>query len=112
MKPKKRFAFSVVELLVALVVFSVAALGGAAALAAAARNQNIAAARRVAVAELRRQAAELDAQACDQLASGRNVIAGGDVTWTVAVTDTLALIRIVAHVRGISTTLRTEVACP
>jgi Tfp pilus assembly protein PilV len=108
---RTRKAVTVVEVLVALVVFSIAALGSAAVLGVAARARAAAAARREAVGALRQRAAMLALIPCDALTIGQSVVAGVTVVWTIAVTDSLAHVALRATHRGISTMLRTEIVC-
>lgn len=107
-KPK---AVSVVEVLVALVVFSIAALGSAAVLGFAARATAAASARREAVGALRLRAAMIASTPCDALTNGQGVVAGVTVAWTISVTDSLAIVALRASHRGTSTLMRTEIAC-
>jgi prepilin-type N-terminal cleavage/methylation domain-containing protein len=108
---QKRQGVSVIEVLVALVIFSIAALGGAASLGLAARAQRQAAATREAVGALQRQLGALGSTPCSSLASGSSLVGSVQVSWTVAVTDSLATIAASAVHRGTTTTMRTEVAC-
>lgn len=106
-----RHAFSIIEVLVALVVLSVAALGSATILVAAARAQSNALARRQSVDALAAQAAVLGGTPCSALGNGNRVVSGVPVAWTVQVSDSLSLVSIIATNRGTVTGLRTEVVC-
>ena len=108
---RNRAAFSVVEVLVALVVFSVAALGSAAALGLAARVQREAVARREAVSALELRMAAFETLPCDSIAGGTAVISGVAVVARVTRTDSLAAIAVSATHKGTSTTLRRELPC-
>lgn len=108
---KLRRAVSIVEVMVALVVFSVGALGSAAALTVSVRAQRSAAARREAMGALRSQAGVLAPEPCTMLASGQQMIGAVNVQWTVALSDSLARIALVALHRGTRSSLHTEVAC-
>ena len=102
---------TVVEVLVALIVFSIAALGSAATLGHASRQHAAAAARREATGVLRTYAAVLSALTCDDVASGGALTNGVPVTWTVTRDDSVAQVTLTAAYRGTVTTLRTEVLC-
>ena len=106
-----RRAFSVVEVLVALMVFSIAALGSATALGVAARATSAASARREAISALRLRAAIIQSTRCGELADGQAVVAGVAVHWTISVSDSLARVALRALHRGTSTQLWTEVEC-
>jgi prepilin-type N-terminal cleavage/methylation domain-containing protein len=106
-----RQAFTLVEVLVALVVLSVAALGSATVLVAAARAQSNAWARRQAVDALSAQAAVVAGTPCGALVSGNRVVNGVPVAWMVEMRDSISLVSITATNRGTTTNLRTEVAC-
>lgn len=108
---KLRRAVSIVEVIVALTVFSVAAIGSAAALAVSLRAQRNAAARREALSALESQSESLAAVPCALLADGNRVVGGVAVRWTVALSDSLARVTLLAMHRGTRTVLRTEVAC-
>jgi prepilin-type N-terminal cleavage/methylation domain-containing protein len=107
---RRRPAFTVVEVLVALIILSVAALGSAAAVGMAAREHTRAAARRDALDATRAQTALLSAAPCDSLADGQRMIRDVVVQWTVP-RDTIARLSVVARHRGTITALRAEVAC-
>jgi Tfp pilus assembly protein PilV len=106
-----RKAVSVVEVLVALVVFSIAALGSAAVLGFAARATAVAVARREVVSALRLSAAMFASMPCEALATGQGVVAGVPIAWTVTATDSLVQVALRASFRGTSTVMRTEIAC-
>lgn len=108
---KLRRAVSIVEVIVALAVFSVAALGSAAALAVAVRAQRNATVRREALNALEAQTEILSATPCALLAGGQRVVNGVSVLWTVTRSDSLARLVISASHRGTRTSLGTEVAC-
>jgi Tfp pilus assembly protein PilV len=108
---RTRVAFSVVEVLVALVVFSVAALGTAAALGLAAHAQREAVARREAVNALEFRMATFATLPCDSISIGTVVINGVSVVARVTRTDSLAAIVVSAAHKGTSTTLRMEQPC-
>lgn len=107
---RNRFAFTVIEVLVALVVFSAAALGSAAAVGLAAREQIRATAKREALDAVRAQSARLMALSCDSLRSGTRNVRDVIVVWTV-VRDSLATVTLVGSLRGTATPLRVEVSC-
>ena len=79
-----RRAVSIIEVVVALVVFCVGALGSAAALTVSVRAQRLAAARRDATAALILQADALASLPCTALAGGQQAIGAVTVRWTVA----------------------------
>ncbi|HKS06898.1 MAG TPA: hypothetical protein VJR92_11330 [Gemmatimonadaceae bacterium] len=105
-----RPAFTVVEVLVALIVFSAAALGSAAAVGFAAREQLRAAAKREALDVVRAQSVRLTAVPCDSVGNGARTLRDVRVTWSV-VRDSLATFTVTGALRGTVTTLRIEVAC-
>jgi prepilin-type N-terminal cleavage/methylation domain-containing protein len=109
---RNREAFSIVEVLVALVVFSVAALGSAAALGWSARLQRDAVARRDAVRALEARLVALTTAPCDSVAGGPVVVNGVVVQSAVTRTDSLITVVVAASHKGTTTTLRTEVKCP
>ena len=98
-------------MIVALVVFSIAALGSAAALTVSARMQLNAAARREALSALQSQAGALALLSCATLAAGQRVVGAVTVQWSVEPSDTLARVTLVAVHRGTHTSLQTEIAC-
>jgi prepilin-type N-terminal cleavage/methylation domain-containing protein len=104
-------AFSVVEVLVALVVFSIAALGSAAALGLSARVQREAVARREAVSALEFRMATFTTLPCDSITIGAVVINGVQVVTQVMRTDSLATIAVSAVHKGTSTTVAKELPC-
>ena len=104
-------AFSVVEVLVALVVFSVAALGSAAALGLAARVQREAVARREAVSALEFRLGSLATLPCDSIVSGAAAINGVAVYTRVTRADSLATVTVTAPHKGTVSTLQMEVRC-
>ena len=108
---KLRRAVSIVEVIVALTVFSVAALGSAAALAVSVRAQRNAAARREALSALQSESEVLASTPCALLAGGQRAVNGVTVRWTVVPSDSLARIALSASHRGTRTSLRAEVAC-
>lgn len=112
--PNHRCGVTLVEVLVALVIFSIAALGSGAFIGASARTQMRAAARREALDVLQTKATLLDATSCAALADGTATVAGIAITWTVlwnVAPDSVARVTLLARHRGTSTMLRTEVAC-
>lgn len=108
---RNRKAFSVIEVLVALVVFSVAALGSAAALGLAARMQREAVARREAVSALEFRLATFATLPCDSITVGTAFVNGVTVASRVTRTDSLAAIAVSATHKGTSTSLRSELSC-
>jgi prepilin-type N-terminal cleavage/methylation domain-containing protein len=106
-----RSGISVIEVLVALVIFSVAALGSAAALGLAARAQRQAAATREAVVALQRQLGALPVTPCSSLTSGDTLVGPVRVSWTIAIADSLAVIRARAELRGTTMMVQSEAAC-
>lgn len=108
---KSRRAVSIIEVLVALVVFSIAALGSAAALTMSARAQRSAVARREALSALRSQAELLAAAPCAILTDGQGAVNAVTVHWTVSPSDSLTLVTLTATHAGTRTLLRIEVAC-
>jgi Tfp pilus assembly protein PilV len=108
---KLRRAVSIVEVIVALTVFSVAALGSAATLAVSVRAQRNAAARREALSALQSQSEVLGSVPCALLTGGHRVVNGVAVQWTTALSDSLARVVLSASHHGTRTSLRAEVAC-
>lgn len=108
---RNQHAFSVVELLVALIILSVAVLGTTAAVGLAARAQREAIARREAIGALESRLASLSMSPCDSLTNGSVLLAGVSVSARVERTDSLAAIRLSATHRGTSTALRVEISC-
>jgi prepilin-type N-terminal cleavage/methylation domain-containing protein len=108
---RNRTAFSIVEVLVALVVFSIAALGSAAALGLSARVQREAVARREALSALELRMATLATLPCDSLTAGTDRIYGVAVTSRVTRTDSLVAIAVTATHKGTTTTLGSERSC-
>jgi Tfp pilus assembly protein PilV len=108
---RNRTGVTVIEVLVALVVFSIGALGSAAAIAAAARAQAAALARREAVHALQAVAVSIEATPCATLANGQRTIGGVTVAWTTTVTDSLAAVLLRATHRGTTTPFSTEFVC-
>jgi prepilin-type N-terminal cleavage/methylation domain-containing protein len=108
---KLRRAVSIVEVIVALAVFSVAALGSAAALTVSVRAQRNAAARREALSALQAQAETLASVPCATLASGQGVVNAVTIQWAVARSDSLVRVALSARHRGTQTSLHTEVVC-
>ena len=106
-----RHGLSVVEVLVALVVFSVAALGSAAALGLASRVQREAIARRVAVNAAELRMASHITTPCDSIAAGTVIVGSVPVVSSVFRTDSLATITVHVAYKGTSTTLRSDIAC-
>jgi prepilin-type N-terminal cleavage/methylation domain-containing protein len=102
---------TLIEVLVALVVFSVAALGSAAALGVAARARQTESARREALSALQLRAATMAVTRCDSLASGEGVVGGVDVSWNVSIADSLAHLSLLAMHRNVLTRLDTDVVC-
>jgi prepilin-type N-terminal cleavage/methylation domain-containing protein len=113
--PKRRSGVTLVEVLVALVILSIAALGSGAFIGASARTQLRAAARREALDALQYKASLLEATSCGAIASGAGTVGGIALSWAVAwsgtSTDSVAHLTVVARHRGTETTLRTEVTC-
>jgi Tfp pilus assembly protein PilV len=105
-----RAGISLVEILVALTVFSIAGLGSAAAIAWAAREQARAAWRREAISAVRWQIASLGAAPCDSLSSGARSVRGVFVAWTVE-RDSVIRVRVAASHRGTSARVAFEAAC-
>lgn len=110
MRVHSRPAFTVVEVLVALIVFSAAALGSAAAVGFSAREQLRAAAQREALDVVRAHSARLTALPCDSVSNGSRTMRDVNVTWSIA-RDSLATITVTGSLRGTATSLRVEVAC-
>jgi prepilin-type N-terminal cleavage/methylation domain-containing protein len=108
---RNRHAFSVVELLVALMILSVAVLGTTAAVGLAARAQREAIARREAIGALESRLASLSMSPCASLTNDSVLLGGVTVTALVERTDSLASILLSATHRGTSSALRAEVAC-
>jgi prepilin-type N-terminal cleavage/methylation domain-containing protein len=108
---RNRKAFSVVEVLVALVVFSVAALGCAAAVGIAARVQREAIARRAAVNALELRLASLSTMPCETVTDAAGIINEVPVLTRVTRTDSLATYAVTAIHGATTTTLRMEVPC-
>ena len=105
-----RIAFTVVEVLVALIVLSVAALGSAAAVGSAAREQMRATSKREALDVVRAQAARLSALPCDSLAAGQRMVRNVALAWSVT-RDSVAVVDVSARHRGTVTALRMEFTC-
>jgi Tfp pilus assembly protein PilV len=108
---KLRRAVSIVEVIVALTVFSVAALGSAAALTVSVRAQRNAAARREALSALQSQEEVLALVPCALLTGGQRGVNAVTVQWTVTLSDSLARVALSASHRGTRTSLRAEVVC-
>lgn len=104
-------AFSLAEVLVALVVFSIAATGGAAALGLASRAQRQAIARREALSAIEMHLALLSAAPCDSVSSAPVVVNGIPISTTIAPTDSLVSITVSASHGGTRSLLRTEITC-
>lgn len=107
---RTRIGFSVVEVLVALIIFSVAALGSAAAVGMAAREHLRASAKRDALDAVRVSAARLTSTPCDSLVAGAHLTRGITVEWTVE-RDSLVRVALSASYRGATVLLRAEVVC-
>jgi prepilin-type N-terminal cleavage/methylation domain-containing protein len=114
MQPRIRLrsGVSVVEVLVALVILSIAAMGSAATIGYSARAQQRAASLRRSLDALRIRAAEMEASACVALANGSTVVDSVAVTWDVEVSPAFARVTLRAAHRGVTSALRTEVPCP
>jgi Tfp pilus assembly protein PilV len=108
---RNRPAFSVVEVLVALVLLSIAVLGSTATIGLAARAQRNATARREAVNALEHRLASLSLAACDSIAASTAVINGVSVTTAVARSDSLVALVVSTSHKGTATSLTMEVAC-
>lgn len=106
-----RRAVTLVEVLVALIVFSIGALGSAAALCVSARAASRAAARRESLAALEATADSLRAQPCAAMVNGERTADQVSVRWSVAPSDSVVGIVISATLRGVPAVLRTEVSC-
>jgi Tfp pilus assembly protein PilV len=109
---KNSTGITLVVVLVALLIFSVAALGSAAALGVAARARTDALAKRRALAVLEAQAARLVSLSCATLANGQATLDGISVTWNVTKSDTLAHATLMALARGNIVSLDAERVCP
>lgn len=103
---------TVVEVLVALLVFSLGALGSAAALSVAARTHAVAAAKREALDAARRQRVALTTTPCANLVSGGTTLGAARVTWIVTYDGSLASIALRSTVRGATVYFSTAIACP
>lgn len=99
------------EVLVALVVLAIAALGSAATLGFATRMQSRAAALREAYTALRAQAALVAAVPCTSIVA--DSVRRGDVTvsWQVDPGDGVVFVRFRAQGRGVVAELPGEVTC-
>jgi Tfp pilus assembly protein PilV len=110
---RNREAFSVVEVLVALIVFSVSALGSAAALGLSARFQREAVARRESINALELRLAPLILMPCDSIATSAaaTTVSGIVVHTRMSRNDSLAMVTVSTLHNGIPSSLHTEVAC-
>ena len=106
-----RSGVSVVEVLVALVILSIAALGSAATIGYSARAQQRAASLRRSLEALRIRAAEIEVSPCASLASGNAVADSVVVTWQIEAAETSVGVTLTATYRDVTSTLRTEVPC-
>jgi type II secretory pathway pseudopilin PulG len=104
-------AFTIVEVLVALIVFTVAALGSAGTLSVAFRTNQTVIARRLALNALQSQASAMTDVPCASISAGGSVSNGVALSWTADVADSLARVVLAAEFRGTHTTLRTEFKC-
>lgn len=102
---------TVVEVLIALIILSIAALGSAATLAYSARQQFRARTLREAYDALRMQGVYIETQSCAALADGHSVRDGLTVRWTVERGEMSARVTMTADVAGVAPTLVTEVWC-
>lgn len=102
---------TLVEVLVALVVLSVAALGAAAVLGYSARAQHRAVAIRAALDAVRARASAVTASECGALTSGGDSVGGIPLRWDVERDSLRAAITMTGGRPGAAVTLRTEVPC-
>jgi prepilin-type N-terminal cleavage/methylation domain-containing protein len=108
---QSRRGVTVVEVLVALVVLSIAALGSAATIGLSATMQHRAASLRRALEAVRLQATILEALPCTDLADEAAVVNGIAVRWRVRSAESHAAVALTADHRGATAVLRTEVSC-
>jgi prepilin-type N-terminal cleavage/methylation domain-containing protein len=108
---QSRRGVTVVEVLVALVVLSIAALGSAATIGLSATMQHRAASLRRALEAVRLQATILEALPCTDLADETAVVNGIEIRWRVRRAESHAAVALTADHRGATAALRTEVSC-
>jgi prepilin-type N-terminal cleavage/methylation domain-containing protein len=106
-----RSGVSVVEVLVALVILSIAAMGSAATIGYSARAQQRAASMRRSLEALRLRAAEIEVTPCTSLTSGSAILDSVVVTWDAQPAGATVGVALSAGYRGVTSTLRTEVPC-
>jgi hypothetical protein len=108
---QSRTAFTLTEVLVALILVTIAVLGSATAIRAAARVQMHAAALRTVANELEARVAQLSATPCDAIATNTVASNGATIRWTAVPTSAAVRLEIRGELRDASASRSLEVAC-